>query len=411
MIQIFPPAKGNIKTTVELPGSKSISNRLMMIRAISGLSIHFKNLSNSEDTILLAKALGQIQNKNQGTLNIHHAGTDMRFLTAYLSTREGEWIITGSDRMKQRPIAELVNALKQLGADISYLEKEGFPPLKIIGKKIYGGKVEIDASISSQFISALLLVAPKFQKGLDLVLKGNMVSSPYVNMTIALLKQFGIYVSFTGNNIVLSPSVFTVFTPQLLVESDWSAASYWYGMVALSENANVELKFLDKISLQADCILPGIYNSLGVNTEFIEKGVRLTKKKISDTEFRYDFTDCPDIAQTIAVTCFGLGIKANLTGLQTLKIKETDRINALKTEFEKLGAKVDATDHSIVIYPASKLITNNLQLVTYNDHRMAMSFSSLAFKFPGLKIEHPEVVEKSYPAFWDDLEEAGFDLK
>ncbi|HWY10247.1 MAG TPA: 3-phosphoshikimate 1-carboxyvinyltransferase [Bacteroidia bacterium] len=410
MIQIFPP-KGNIKTTVELPGSKSVSNRLMMIRAISGLSIHFKNLSDSEDSILLAKALGQIQNKTAGTLNIHHAGTDMRFLTAYLSTREGEWIITGSNRMKQRPIAELVNALKQLGADISYLEKEGFPPLKIIGKKIYGGKVEIDASISSQFISALLLAAPKFQKGLELVLKGNMVSAPYVGMTISLLKQFGIYVSFTENNIVLSPSAFTVFTPQLLVESDWSAASYWYSMVALSENANVELKFLDKISLQADRILPGIYNNLGVNTEFIEKGVRLTKKKISDTEFRYDFTDCPDIAQTIAVTCFGLGIKANLTGLQTLKIKETDRISALKNEFEKFGAKVEATDNSIVIYPASKLINNNLQLITYNDHRMAMSFAPLALKFPGLKIEHPEVVEKSYPAFWDDMEEAGFDLK
>ena len=412
MIQIFPPTKGNIETTVELPGSKSISNRLMMIRAISGLSIHFKNLSDSEDSILIAKALGQIQNKTSGTLNIHHAGTDMRFLTAYLSTREGEWIITGSERMKQRPIAELVNALKQLGADISYLEKEGFPPLKIKGKKLSGGKVEIDASISSQFISALLLVAPKFQKGLDLVLKGNMVSAPYVNMTISLLKEFGIYISFTGNSIVVSPSAFTIFTPQFLVESDWSAASYWYGMVALSENAKIELKFLDKISLQADRILPGIYNSLGVNTEFIEKGVRLTKKKITDTEFRYDFTDCPDIAQTVAVTCFGLGIKANLTGLQTLKIKETDRIAALKTEFEKLGAKVDATDNSIVIAPGplnAKLQTSNI--LTYNDHRMAMSFVPLAFKFPGIGIEHPEVVEKSYPAFWDDMEEAGFDLK
>ncbi len=411
MIQIFPP-KGNIKTIVELPGSKSISNRLMMIRAISGLSIHFKNLSDSEDSILIAKALGQIQNKTSGTLNIHHAGTDMRFLTAYLSTREGEWIITGSDRMKQRPIAELVNALKQLGADISYLEKEGFPPLKIKGKKLSGGKVEIDASISSQFISALLLVAPKFQKGLDLVLKGKIVSMPYINMTASLLKEFGIYVSFTGNNIVVSPSAFTIFTPQFLVESDWSAASYWYGMVALSDNAEVVLKFLDKISLQADRILPGIYNSLGVNTEFIEKGVRLTRKKISDTEFRYDFTDCPDIAQTVAVTCFGLGIKANLTGLQTLKIKETDRISALKNEFEKLGAKVETTDNSIIITPGQSNIENQTSnIVTYKDHRMAMSFAPLALKFPGLKIEHPEVVEKSYPAFWDDMEEAGFDLK
>ena len=412
MIQIFPPTKGNIKATVELPGSKSISNRLMMIRAISDLSIHFKNLSDSEDTILLAKALGLIQNKNQGTLNIHHAGTDMRFLTAYLATREGEWIITGSDRMKQRPIAELVSALKQLGADISYLEKDGFPPLKIKGKKIAGGKVEIDSSISSQFISALLLVAPKFQKGLELVLKGKMVSAPYVNMTISLLKEFGIYVSHSGNNIILSPSAFTVFTSQILVESDWSAASYWYSMAALADEADIELKFLDEISLQADRVLPGIYNSLGVNTEFINKGVRLTRKKVTEKEFTYDFTDCPDIAQTIAVTCFGLGIKANLTGLQTLKIKETDRISALKNEFEKLGAKVDAADNSIIITPGPFDTKNQTgSILTYKDHRMAMSFAPLAFKFLGLKIEHPEAVEKSYPAFWDDLEEAGFDLK
>lgn len=410
MIQVFPPKEG-IETIIELPGSKSISNRLLMMRAISELPIHFKNLSDSEDTILLAKALGQIVGKRSATIDIHHAGTNMRFLTAYLAVNEGEWIITGSDRMKKRPIAELVNALRELGADITYLEKEGFPPLKIIGKKLYGGRIDIDGSISSQFISALLLIAPSFGDELEIVLKGNIVSAPYIKMTIELLKLFGVYISFNENKIKVSSSKFMMDNDQVLVESDWSAASYWYSMVALSENAVVELHFLDKHSLQADSILPVIYHGLGVHTEFIETGVRLTKKKVVEVEFRYDFTNCPDIAQTIAVTCFGLGLKANFSGLQTLKIKETDRIFALKTEFEKLGAKVEATDNSLVIIPGALLSVDNATLATYEDHRMAMSFAALAVKYPGLRIEDPEVVNKSYPAFWDDMEEAGFELK
>lgn len=409
MMQIFPP-EGLIKAEIELPGSKSISNRLLMIRAVSGLPIHFKNLSDSEDTILLAKAIGQIQGKKSGTINIEHAGTDMRFLTAYLSIKEGEWIVTGSDRMKQRPISELVNALREMGADISYLENEGFPPLKITGGKLYGGRIEIDGSISSQFISALLLVAPALGDELEIVLKGNVVSLPYIKMTVELLKLFGVFVSFNNKKIVVSPAPFNMLNDQFLVESDWSAASYWFNLVALAKNAEIELKFLDKFSLQADSILPEMYSKLGVRTEFIEKGICIRGRQNIIEEFEYDFTNCPDIAQTIAVTCLGLGIKANLTGLQTLKIKETDRILALKTELEKLGASVEATEHSLKVYPPSQLTVKDHLVSTYNDHRMAMSFAPLAIICPGLKIENPDVVIKSYPAFWDDLQHSGFDL-
>ncbi len=410
MTQIFPP-KGNISTRIELPGSKSISNRLLMIRAISGLPIYFRNLSDSEDTILLAKALGQIQNKKSGTVNINHAGTDMRFLTAHLSVKEGNWIITGSERMKQRPIAELVNALKGLGADISYLEKEGFPPLKINGKKLHGGRIEIDGSISSQYISALMLIAPALGEDLEIILKGNIVSLPYINMTSELLKLFGVYVLFNGKKLVVSPAPFNMLNDQFLVESDWSAASYWFNLAALTNHSEIELNFLDETSLQADSILPEIYSKLGVRTEFIEKGLYLRSKQGTVEEFEFDFTNCPDSAQTIAVTCFGLGIKANLTGLQTLKIKETDRILALKTEFEKLGASVEATGSSLKLIPPKEIIPEQVVIKTYNDHRMAMSFAPLAIKFPGLKIENPDVVNKSYPAFWDDLQQAGFDLR
>lgn len=410
MIRIIPP-KGVITTEIELPGSKSISNRLLMIRAISGLPIHFKHLSDSEDSILLAKALGQVKGKRSATVNINHAGTDMRFLTAFLSIKEGEWIVTGSERMKQRPISELVNALKGLGADITYLEKEGFPPLNIKGKKLRGGRIEIDGSISSQFISALMLIAPALGEELEIILKGNIVSLPYIKMTSELLKLFGVYVVFNGKKITVSPAPFSILNDQFLVESDWSAASYWYNLVALSNGGDVEVKYLDKVSLQADSVLPDIYSKLGVRTEFIDRGVYLRSKEKSVNEFEYDFTNCPDIAQTIAVTCFGSGIKAHLTGLQTLKIKETDRIFALKTELEKLGAVVEATDNSLRIEPPREFIQKDFSISTYHDHRMAMSFAPLAFKFSSLRIEDPDVVDKSYPAFWDDLQQAGFEVE
>ncbi len=403
-----------IHAGISLSGSKSISNRLLIIKEVLGLGCELINCSDAEDTALLQKVLLQIKNKSSATLNIQHAGTDMRFLTALLSCKKGEWILTGSERMKQRPIGELVNALKQLGADILYLEDEGFPPLKISGKELSGGSVEIDGSISSQFISALLLIAPTFKNGLELTIKNKIVSLPYINMTVELLKQFGADVKIQDSKITVQNLKFKIQNLNFKIESDWSSASYWYSICALSKNAVIELKSLQENSLQADSILPKLFFDLGVNTEFKNDKLILTKKQIKINEFNYDFINCPDIAQTLAVTCYALGIKANLTGLKTLKVKETDRILALKTELKKFGALVDVTQNSICINHAersrSASIVNHQSLIinTYHDHRMAMAFAPLALKFSLIKIENPEVVTKSYPNFWSDLKKAGF---
>lgn len=411
MITIKPPTYP-IQHEVELPGSKSISNRLLILRAISKLPITFKNLSDSDDTVTLAKALGHIQHKRTATIDVGHAGTDMRFLTSLLAVTDGEWILTGSLRMQNRPIGELVTALNGLGAEISYMEKAGYPPLKIKGKILKGGELEIDGSISSQFISALLLIAPSLKNGLVIRLKGEVVSRPYILMTVELLKQFGVSILADSDLISVKPSPnFELPTPNLSIESDWSAASYWYSITALNANAEVILKHLESSSLQADSVLPKLYDKLGVKTEFIEGGIKLSNQPVTVTEFNYDFTDCPDIAQTIAVTCLGLGIKAKLTGLKTLKIKESDRISALKSEFEKFGNTLSITNDSITLVPNSELRTPNSELITYHDHRMALSFAPIALKCGEIKIDDPEVINKSYPAFWDDLQEAGFDVE
>lgn len=411
MIRIYPPANNSVKTEIHLSGSKSLSNRLLMIKAISGLDFFIDNLSDSEDTKLLNGCLSQIKNKSHHLLNVNNAGTDMRFLTAYLSITPGEWLLTGSNRMKQRPIGELVNGLKKLGANISFEENVNYPPIKIKGKKLNGNAIDIDGSISSQFISALLLIAPSLKNGLVLNLKTEPVSLPYVKMTIELLKKFNISVRFKGNKIEIPESAFKTNQQSFYIESDWSAASYWYSIVALSENADITLSCFKKNSTQADSVLPEIFNQLGVKSDFSERTVRLTKQTKSIDEFNYDFYNCPDIATTVAVVCFGLGIKTHLTGLKTLKIKESDRINALKTELEKLGAKTETTNDSIKIIPAYESVLIDEKISTYNDHRMAMSFAPLCFVIPGITIENPYVVEKSYPAFWKDLENCGFKFK
>ncbi|MBL7919740.1 MAG: 3-phosphoshikimate 1-carboxyvinyltransferase [Bacteroidia bacterium] len=403
-----------LNSTVQLSGSKSISNRLLILKQVLGLNTRLENISTSEDTQHLQKALQQIINRTATSIDIGHAGTDMRFLTAYLSITEGNWTLTGSDRMKQRPIGELVNALRLLGADISYLEKENFPPLKINGKKLKGGKIEIDGSISSQFISALLLIAPKFENGLELTLKNEIVSWPYILMTLDLLSEFGMKVSTVLNTI-------NVLTTQnkkqetrnktFFVESDWSAASYWYSLIALSKNGTVILNGLSKSSSQGDSVLPEIYKELGVSSHFKDDQLILTKSKNITKHFIYNFTNCPDLAQTVAVTCLGLGIKAELTGLKTLKIKETDRILALKNELEKFGAEVSVTENSIGINDKRLRIQDTLvNINTYNDHRMAMSFAPLALVFGPLGINDPGVVAKSYPLFWEDLKSVGFSV-
>lgn len=407
MITLQKP-KGRIKAEIMLPGSKSISNRLLLLRAVSGASLRFQNLSDSDDTILLAKALGKIHGSRSAEIDIQHAGTDMRFLTAYLSTKEGKWLLTGSGRMKERPVGELAEALKQLGAQISYEEKEGFPPLSIQGKKLEGGSIAIDGSISSQFTSALLLIAPSLAKGLQLELKGQLVSRPYINMTVELLKQFGAKVKYSENKFSVEQGALKFPAASFLVESDWSSASYWYSIAALSGDAEITLGELHQNSLQADSVLPALYRTLGVQTEIQSNKIKLRTGGDRIDRFSYDFTDCPDIAQTLAVTCLGLGIPSELHGLQTLKLKETHRILALKTELEKFGARFEATETSMKIEPPPQLLRAEL-IRTYNDHRMALSFAPLALH-QALKIEHPEVINKSYPEFWDDLQHAGFSV-
>lgn len=371
------------------------------------MNLRLKNVSAAEDTVLLQQALDQLQSGQNNQIDVHHAGTDMRFLTAYLACTPGEWILTGSDRMKQRPIGELVEALNVLGADIVYLENHGFPPLKVNGKVLEGGSISLDATVSSQFVSALLLVAPRFKKGLQLTIKGEPVSWPYVQMTIALLEQFGVRVTEQGSMLCVENTELMYPQQDFRIESDWSSASYWFSLVALADDAEITLTHLFAPSWQADSVLPDIYNELGVQCEYTSAGLTLYKKPITITSFEYDFTDCPDIAQTVAVTCLGLGIPAKLTGLKTLKIKETDRIAALKNELEKFGARVIATADSISVQPGEPNKNEFIRVATYHDHRMAMCMAPLCLRYGSIMIEHGEVTDKSYPDFWKDLADSG----
>lgn len=392
---------------IKISGSKSESNRLLILRALNP-NLHIHNLSDSDDTQLLRKAL----ENNQNIIDIHHAGTAMRFLTAYFATQEGRSVtLTGSTRMKERPIAILVEALQQLGADIQYLEKIGYPPLKINGKKLAKNKISIPANVSSQYISALMLIGASLPSGIEITLKGSITSRPYIEMSLALLQQTGIEATFTENNIVIKPSLQTTKPISLTVESDWSSASYYYSIVALSEiGTELTLSSFVQNSLQGDKVLAEMYKDLGVQTTF-NSDESITLEKISAHQTAYlekNLVESPDIAQTIVVTCFGLGIGCTLTGLHTLKIKETDRLLALKTELEKLGAKVEITPDSIKLYLREQKIHSNA-INTYQDHRMAMAFAPLAL-LTDIVISEAEVVSKSYPKFWEDLKKLGFQV-
>jgi 3-phosphoshikimate 1-carboxyvinyltransferase len=412
-IQLHKP-ESSVSGEIFLPGSKSISNRVLMIRALSGAFFNLENLSDSDDTSHLLDALQTIEAGSQQVIDIGHAGTDMRFLTAYLATKEGaDYELTGSERMQQRPIGELVNVLRSLGADISYKHTEGFPPLLIRGKRLEGGSTAIRGDISSQFISALLLIAPYFEKGLELELTGNIVSKPYIDMTTETMKLFGAQVSETGNKWKVSPMPYQNRKEAYMVESDWSAASYFYSIVALSPiNTSLTLQGLFEKSLQADAACSAIYKRFGVETTFGNHSVVISKTKEPLREIMaYDFTDCPDIAQTLACTCAALHMPFHFTGLQTLKVKETDRILALQQELKKFGVQLEATAHSLSFDGKSVLSQEPVQIATYNDHRMAMSFAPLALVHDDVSIEHSEVVSKSYPRFWDDLRNIGFVTK
>ena len=398
---------------LEITGSKSETNRLLLLQALYS-NIQIENASNSDDSEVMIEALQQptTTNNSSTTIDVHHAGTAMRFLTAFFAIQENkEVVITGSSRMKERPIEVLVDALQELGAEIYYKEKNGYPPLHIIGKKITKNKISIPANVSSQYISALLLVAPKLENGLEITLQGKITSLPYINMTLSLLKEIGVTTSFEKNIISVQPTTYNLQPTTLIVESDWSSASYWYSIIALSEiGTAITLSHFKKNSLQGDAVLPEIYNNFGVKTVF--ENNKITLQKVENHQLStisFELNNSPDIAQTIAVTCFGLGITCDLFGLHTLKIKETNRLLALKIELEKLGAKVVITNDSLHIQ-SSKINTKNCVINTYQDHRMALAFAPLAIKFP-LIIQDAQVVSKSYPTFWNDLKTVGFKIQ
>jgi 3-phosphoshikimate 1-carboxyvinyltransferase len=407
----------NIQSTISVTGSKSETNRLLLLQALYP-NLKLENTSNSDDSEVMTKALNSNDPKYQTELvEVHHAGTAMRFLTAYFSIQENtEVVLSGSTRMKERPIKILVDALRKLGAEISYEENEGFPPIRIKGKKLSQNKVSLAANVSSQYISALLLIAPKLENGLELTLEGEITSVPYIKMTLSLLNDIGVQTSFVENKIKINPKS-SIVNQQSTIESDWSSASYFYSIVALSEiGTQITLSSYKQNSLQGDSVLAEIYQNFGVETKFNNnKSITISKIKfhtelveVPSSNFRIDLNNSPDIAQTIAVTCFGLGIGCHLSGLHTLKIKETDRLEALKTELSKLGAEISVTNDSLDLKP-NTIINKNISISTYQDHRMAMAFAPLALKVP-IIIEEAQVVSKSYPSFWEDLKSIGFQM-
>lgn len=414
----------NQQSTIKITGSKSETNRLLLLKSLYP-NISIQNASNSDDSEVMLKALQNLQTENRQLpteIDVHHAGTAMRFLTAFFAIQEGkEIVLTGSSRMKERPIKILVEALQQLGAEIYYEENEGFPPIKIKGKKLINNKVSLPANVSSQYISALLLIAPKLENGLELTLEGEITSIPYIKMTLALLNEIGVTTSFNNSTIKVNPKLETQNLKLITIESDWSSASYWYSIIALSQiGTQVTLSNYKKNSLQGDSELVEIYKNFGVETVFnsnnsivISKDSNLkldsSVSELAQQTLNFELNNCPDIAQTIAVTCFGLGVACNLYGLHTLKIKETDRLEALKIELSKLGADISVTNKSLHL-KTSFSINENCKIKTYQDHRMAMAFAPLALK-TSVIIEDADVVSKSYPTFWEDLKSIGFLLE
>ena len=395
----------SFQADIKITGSKSESNRLLLLKALYP-EIEIRNLSNSDDSHVMQKGL----DIKKGTVDIHHAGTAMRFLTAYFASREGtEVVLTGSTRMQQRPIQILVDALKHLGAEISYINEEGYPPIRIKGKNLVEARTSLPANVSSQYISALLLIGGSLENGIELELVGEITSVPYIKMTLSLLSVLGIENSFEGQLIKVSPKE-KVAATEVVVESDWSSASYYYSIAAMAPaGTELRLSSYKKDSLQGDSVLQEIYRDFGVQTSFEDQWM-VIRKTSEETKPRmnYNLVNAPDLAQTIAVSCFGLGIGCDLSGLHTLKIKETDRLLALEAELTKLGAEVEVTEDSLFLNPSGEIRTG-ISIDTYNDHRMAMAFAPLALK-TDLYINDAGVVSKSYPDFWEDLRRLGFNI-
>lgn len=387
------------------------------MRALCGKDFAINNISEAEDTILLKKLLETVFSYNNRKkvveLDTDNAGTAMRFLTPLLSILPGKWVLTGSDRMKQRPIGTLVEALKHLGASIEFLSKPGYPPLLITGKSLHNRELTIDSGVSSQFTTALLMIAPYLPEGLILHLKGRQVSSPYVAMTIKLMQLFGAKVKQSKTRIHVNPGEYK--PADFSVESDWSAAAFWYESAVFAEEVDLELLDLQLQSYQGDAILPAIYQNFGIRTEFTERGIRLTKVMKKIDGFYLDFSDFPDIAQSVIATCAGIGIRGRFEGVQSLQIKETDRLRAIKNELQKLGTQVDFSRENdlitaVEIKPMKMTFPRGLTFETYGDHRTAMTMAPFALKTAEIKILNPDVVVKSYPRFWEHLKSVGFEI-
>jgi len=387
-----------IDLKIKLPASKSISNRALILNALAYSPYDIQNLSDCDDTRVTIKAL----DSNDRSFDIGAAGTAMRFLTAFLAKTVGEWVITGSERMKQRPIKLLVDALNSLGARIEYIEKEGYPPLRILGSALTGGEIRLNGGISSQYISALMMIAPYMQNGLKIMLEGNVISVPYIRMTMQMMKEFGVDVLFEDNTIDVKPQVYSPI--QYKVESDWSAASYWFEMLSITEKGQILLEGLNRNSYQGDSKVAELFEQLGVKTEYKTEGVLLTPNGNYVSTFEYDFVDQPDLAQTFAVTCCLKGIAFHFKGVQSLKIKETNRIAALINELAKLGFVLfEPADGELAWSGERCKQEEDIRIATYEDHRMAMAFAPAALVMP-VSIEEPQVVSKSYPSFWNDIE-------
>ena len=407
MMQIKVTAPAKIHTTIQLPSSKSISNRALIINALGNGTHHPENLSDCDDTRVMIRAL----NDDKETIDIIAAGTTMLFLPAYLSVTPGTRIITGTERMQQRPIQVLVNALRELGADIEYVANDGFPPLRITGRELRKDTISLPGNVSSQYISALLMIAPVLTNGLTIRLTGDIISRPYINLTLQLMNDFGVRAEWTDDHrLKVEPQAY--HSTPFYVESDWSAASYWYQIVALSKEAEVTLPGLFKDSYQGDSQVAGIFRSLGVETIYKDKTVILKKNGKSVERLDYDFINQPDLAQTFVVTCALLNIPFRFSGLQSLKIKETDRMAALITEMRKLGYILHETDGSVLSWEGERCTTEEHPAIdTYEDHRMAMAFAPTCLALPEILINNPQVVSKSYPRYWEDLRQAGFIIK
>jgi 3-phosphoshikimate 1-carboxyvinyltransferase len=404
MYSISSPEK--IKGKIQLPSSKSISNRALIINALSYSPDEIENVSDCDDTRMVTETL----NSDSNTFNIGAAGTAMRFLTAFLSKVVGEWTITGSERMKQRPIKILVEALNSLGAKIEYIEKEGFPPLRIFGSALKGGEIELDGSVSSQYISGLLMIAPTMENGLTITLKGNVISKPYILLTLKIMEDFGVKAIWNKGKITVAPQEYKPI--KFKVESDWSAASYWYEILALKGDGEVLLSGLNKGSYQGDAKVAELFALLGIHTSFTREGALLTFTGEVASSLVYNFIEQPDLAQTFVVTCCLMNVPFSFSGLQSLKIKETDRIAALIAEMKKLGYNIKETSEGLMEWNGDKIARQeNPEISVYEDHRMAMAFAPAAIKIKGLRIKDPKVVSKSYPAFWNDLKSVGFQIE